>query len=263
MRTVAVPPDDGFAAFRDMARRLLAAGIQPDGVAWTDCPGTSLFAEAPSEPGPPPIVPRAYVTLAEAVACHRDADRWPLLYQALWRIARGERALLDAAADPLVHRLRAMEAAVRRDQHRMTAFVRFRTVPGGAEEHFIAWYEPRHRVLRRTSGFFIDRFANLRFSILTPDLTLHWDRAAAAFGPGLRREDAVSHDAVEAWWQSYYAAIFNPARTNGTLMKRHMPERYWRDLPEARVIAALLREAGPTAQRMIKATGSQPRPVQP
>jgi DNA polymerase len=263
MRAVAVPPDDGFAAFRDAARRLLAAGIPPPDVAWTDAPGTSLFAGAPPGDAAPATVPRTYVALAEAVACHRDPDRWPLLYEALWRITRNERALLDVASDPLVHRLRRMQAAVRRDQHRMTAFVRFRSVPHGTEEHFIAWYEPAHRVLRRASGFFIDRFANMRFSVLTPDLALHWDRTQAVFAPGLTRGDAASGDAVEAWWQGYYAAIFNPARANGALVKRHMPARYWRDLPEAKIIAGLLRDAGPRTQRMTEGPGSKPRPVEP
>ena len=161
---------------------------------------------------------------------------------------------MEKAADPLVHRLRRMATAVKHDQHRMTAFVRFRAVPDQEDDHFIAWYEPQHRVLRRTAAFFIDRFAAMRFSILTPDLTLHWDRANATFAPGLRREDALSQDGVEAWWQRYYGAIFNPARLNQRLMKSHLPSRFWRDLPEARLIADLINEAGGRTSRMIQAS---------
>ena len=252
--TVAVQPPDDLDAFRTMARRLLAAQIDPNDVAWLGDGDATLFPEGPPERELSPVVPRAYVTLAQSVACHRDDVRWPLLYRALWRIAQGERSLMDQAADPVVHRLRRMATAVKHDQHRMTAFVRFRAVPDQEDDHFIAWYEPQHRVLRRTAAFFIDRFAAMRFSILTPDLTLHWDRANASFAPGLRRQDALSQDAVEAWWERYYGAIFNPARLNQRLMKSHLPARFWRDLPEARVIAGLVNEAGARTNRMIQAS---------
>jgi DNA polymerase len=137
----------------------------------------------------------------------------------------------------------------------MTAFVRFRSMPSvdpaDEDEHFIAWYEPQHHVLRRASGFFIDRFASMRFSILTPDLTLHWDRTEARFAPGLRREDAVSVDAVEEWWCRYYASIFNPARINAPLMRSHMPRRFWHNLPEAAVVLDLIEQARSRTSRMI------------
>jgi probable DNA metabolism protein len=134
-----------------------------------------------------------------------------------------------------------MAASVRHDQHRMTAFVRFRVVPDVDAELYIAWYEPRHRILRRTSTFFIDRFRNMRFSILTPDLTLHWDRRVERFAPALPRKDACSEDAVEDWWRRYYGAMFNPARSSPRPMQRHMPKHFWRDLPEAAIIASLTR----------------------
>jgi probable DNA metabolism protein len=92
----------------------------------------------------------------------------------------------------------------------------------------------------------------MRFSILTPDLTLHWDGQTEQFTAGLRREDALSEDAVEIWWTRYYAAIFNPARINTRLMKSHIPARYWRDLPEAATIRALIAEAGTRTDRMIQ-----------
>ncbi len=252
--TVAIQPPDDLDAFRTMARRLLAAQANPHDVAWLDDQDATLFPADPPERELSLAVPREYVTLAQSVACHRDGVRWPLLYRALWRIAQGERSLMEQAADPLVHRLRRMATSVKHDQHRMTAFVRFRAVPDQEDDHFIAWHEPRHRVLRCTAAFFVDRFAAMRFSILTPDLTLHWDRLNATFAPGLRREDALSQDAVEAWWERYYGATFNPARVNQRLMKSHLPTRFWRNLPEARLIADLINEAGARTRRMIQAS---------
>lgn len=246
--TLRIDPPDDLAAFRETARRLLAAGADPAAITWTDDDSPGLFAAPLPDAAAPIPVPRDFPPLARAVACHREPRRWALLYQALWRVHRGERRLLHNAADPLVHALRRMERAIRHDRHQMTAFVRFREASDG---HFIAWYEPRHRVLRLAADFFVDRFATMRFSILTPDLTLHWDGEARRFAPGLTRADALSDDAVEAWWQRYYAAIFNPARVNGRQMQTHMPARFWRDLPEARLIPGLIQQAGTRTQRMI------------
>jgi hypothetical protein len=70
-------------------------------------------------------------------------------------------------------------------------------VPDPDGEIYIAWHEPRHYILRRTTSIFIDRFASMRFSILTPDLTPCWDRTAARYTPGLPKQDAPSDDAVQ------------------------------------------------------------------
>jgi probable DNA metabolism protein len=252
MYTITIPQTDDLEAFRTAARKLLCAGIHPADVIFSSDTVGSLFCQ------PLPVtervisVSRDFGDVASAVACHRDELRWSLLYQTLWRIDQGERELMHQLADPLVHRLGRMASAIKRDQHRMTAFVRFRLASGANDELYIAWYEPQHRILRRTASFFIDRFANMRFSILTPDLTLHWDRTALSYAPGVSRKDAVSPDAVEAWWCQYYTAIFNPARVNPGLMRSHMPKHFWRNLPEARTILELIAEAGPRTDQMIQ-----------
>src|SRR5262249_32296953 len=114
-------------------------------------------------------VPAAYVHLAKTVVCHRDRERFALLYELLWRITHGERERMSVGADPLVHRLQRMEKAVRRDEHKMTAFLRFRCIADDAGERYVAWFEPEHHILRHISDFFVDRFAAMRWSILTPD----------------------------------------------------------------------------------------------
>jgi DNA polymerase len=246
-------PDD-ISEFRSAARRLLAAGVDPANVVWSSGPTGSLFAD------PLPVdekiiaVPRAFADLAAAVICHRDQQRLALLYQALWRIDRGEHCLMQQVADPLVHRLQRLATSVGRDQHRMTAFLRFRKIAAPPDDIYIAWYEPQHLILRRTASFFIDRFTNMRFSILTADLTLHWDRLEATYAPGMKRSDAPADDAVEDQWRRYYAATFNPARINTRLMKSHMPKQFWRDLPEAGTIPDLIAHADSRTQRMIETT---------
>ncbi|HEX2941421.1 MAG TPA: TIGR03915 family putative DNA repair protein [Rhodopila sp.] len=252
MHTAVITQPDDFSAFRSHAKRLLAANAAPATVIWTDDCHDTLFQDAASDAECVAYVPRAFVALAEAVACHRSRERWSLLYQTLWRLAHGERSLLKNEADPLVHKINRMATAVRHDQHRMTAFVRFNAVAEGEDTHYIAWYEPQHYVLRRTADFFIDRFAAMRFSILTPDLSFHWDGRNSQFGPGMRRDSAAPADAMEEGWKRYYAAIFNPARSNPDLMARHMPRRFWRNLPEAASIHSLVADAGSRTAKMVE-----------
>ena len=196
-------------------------------------------------------VPRDFPELARTVVCHRDAGRFDLLYRLLLRLQR-EPTLLRIVTDDDVHRANAMAKAVRRDLHKMTAFVRFREVvgPDGAEA-FVAWFEPEHHIVERVSRFFVERFAAMHWSILTPLRCLHWDGAALHIGEGASRADAPDDDAMEAYWRTYYANIFNPARLKIKAMKAEMPEKYWRNLPEAQLIAPLIAGAARRAEAMV------------
>jgi DNA polymerase len=60
----------------------------------------------------------------------------------------------------------AIAQAVRRDTHKMKAFVRFREVPGQPDA-FIAWFEPQHHIVDRVAPFFARRFTGMRWAILT------------------------------------------------------------------------------------------------
>ncbi|MEE7560716.1 DNA metabolism protein, partial [Xanthomonas sp. Kuri4-2] len=198
-----------------------------------------------------------FLQLAGAVLCHRDPQRHALLYRLLWRIASGERALLERATDEDVHRARQWEKAVRRDTHKMKAFVRFRELPG-AEESFVAWFEPEHWIVDRVAGFFARRFAGMHWAILTPYRSVRWDGEALHFGDSALRSQAPADDAQEALWRTYYSHIFNPARLNPTMMRQEMPQKYWKNLPEATLLPGLIRDAG---QRVREMSERAPEPV--
>jgi DNA polymerase len=242
---------------------LTHAGAKPADVEWCTVEGEDLFGDAPPpEPIKPAFsLPRAYVELATDVLRHRDPERFALLYTLLWRIVTEDRKLLAIVSDPLVFRLRQMQKSVGRDLHKMTAFVRFRQVEDAEGEHFIAWFEPQHLILQPAAEFFLNRFANMRWSILTPDGTLHWDGNTLTQGPGVRKSQAPDGDELEAWWLTYYRATFNPARANPNMLRAEMPMRYWKNLPEAALIPDLLADAGPRAQSMIEAPPTAPRCV--
>jgi uracil-DNA glycosylase len=253
-----LPGPADFAAWRGQARRFLAAGLPPAHLSWRvagEAPG--LFASATPPETVAPLsasvtasVPRSFLEAAETAIRHRDPERFALLYRLLWRLAHGEPGLMQVATEPDVLRLQAMAKSVRRDAHKMHAFVRFRCVemaeecgadPAGA--HYVAWFEPEHHILEAEAGFFIRRFAGLRWSILTPEASAHWDGATLRMGPGGTRREAPAEDAHEALWRAYYRSVFNPARLKPAAMRAEMPVKYWRNLPEAREIRGLIAEA--------------------
>ncbi len=262
MQQITFAPD--FPAWRRAARGALRRGLAPEEIHWqpldSDQPalGDLFSEEEPSEldapvavdGDPSPLVahvPKSFFPLAETVACHRDPARWALLYRALWRLIHGgESRLLDIVVDPDVHALLALEKAVRRDVHKMRAFVRFRIVAekDGAPPWYVAWFEPEHHIVERNAPFFVDRFATMRWSILTPDRCAHWDGERLEFSAGIARADAPkSGDAIEALWREYYRSIFNPARLKLRAMRKELPKRYWKNLPEAGLIPELVRTA--------------------
>ena len=245
-----------------MSKRLLANEVPPDEVSW----GGSLFAESgPGEihAGHAYSVPREFLDVAETVAMHRDPNRWEVLYRVLYRIAHGDRNLLKIDVDDDVRQLRLMEKAVRRDIHKMKAFVRFRLVQGANPERFVAWYRPDHYIVEAVSNWFAARFGNMRWSILTPDRSVDWDLASLRFGPGVPASEAPVGDALEDLWRDYYASIFNPARVKVKAMKAEMPVRHWATLPETQLIPRLLSNAEGRVMQMARGQKTSAAPWVP
>jgi probable DNA metabolism protein len=248
-----------FAAWQKAARAALQRSALPDGIIWEELaaaePGLNLFDEKDSDAAVAQrqfVVPKKYVTLARLVALHRDAQRWGLLYRLLWRLTHEQPKLLEISIDPGVVRVFEMEKSVRHDIHKMRAFVRFREVEVFGSKWFVAWFEPEHYIVEHNARFFVDRFVNMKWSILTPDRCVHWDGLDLRFTEGVDRSQAPSEDRVERLWLTYYKSIFNPARTKVHAMQAEMPKRYWKNLPETAVIPALLREAPGNVQVMMK-----------
>ena len=286
MHQVVLASETDFAGWRDAARRLALDDVAPEDVTWSVGAADSLFestAEAcatEDRPGARFNVPRAFVESASGAILHRDPDRFAFLYKLLWRIRR-EPGLIEVAIDADVVKLEAMVKAIRRDLHKMKAYVRFREVavppaagarprPSATEramrdgDHFnvlevaadpwfIAWFEPSHYIVEAVAPFFVRRFTGMKWAILTPDRCASWDGDALTLAPGARRDQAPDDDALEDLWRSYYKSIFNPARLKVATMQGHMPKKYWKNLPEAELIAPLAASAHRRAQSMVDA----------
>ncbi|HDZ72533.1 MAG TPA: DUF4130 domain-containing protein [Aurantimonas coralicida] len=251
-----------FDGWRKAARTALALGIPPEVLSFVvDDEAPGLFAEplpeAPADAAQP-TVPKAFPDLSRKLLCHADSDRFVFAYRLLWRL-QTEKKLLEIASDPDVLRATAMEKAVRRDSHKMKAFVRFREVEDGeGGKHYVAWFEPFHYVVELTAPFFARRFAGMVWTIMTPERSVHWDGAELAFLPGATKDMRPKDDDMEALWLTYYASIFNPARLKVKAMQAEMPKKYWANMPETALIKPLVAGAEAAARRMIATAPTLP-----
>lgn len=260
-------PDD-FGGFRQAARVLLALDVEPEAVHWrwldalarqqdtadlfaadTDgsVAGRALTPEAldqvPLPAATPVHIGRQQLSTLREACCHADAGRFTLAYRWLWRVQHTPGLARDAL-DADWRRLEQLARPVGREVHKMHAFVRFRpTLHASGEPLHMAWFEPEHHTVRAGAPFFMRRFANMRWAILTPRCSVEWDLHALQFGPGCDKADAPGPDAGEALWLAYYQSTFNPARLKEQAMLREMPRRYWKNLPEATLISELVASA--------------------
>jgi probable DNA metabolism protein len=215
-RLISLDSETDFTGWRKAARALVLGGANPSEVAWTvrGCEGASSGppVDAPLEVSRGTLsVPAKFVELARAAILHRDGERFAILYRLLWRL-RSHHDLLDNATDPDVSQITAMAKAVHRDQHRMKTAVRFREVGREQKAHYLAWFEPEHHIVELAAPFFASRFADMPWSILTPDVCAHWDGHAVSITQGISKQEMPAEDRLEEIWRRHYAGIFNPAR---------------------------------------------------
>jgi probable DNA metabolism protein len=261
MRAVVLEHEVDWDGFRRAARSLALSHVPPDDVVWSVREMDDLFGVAM----PPDIaegafrLPRGLVQLAETVIQARDPERFALLYRLIWRVASGERHLLEQITDPEVDRALRLAQSIRRDTHKMRAFLRFRSVSDGAETRHVGWFEPQHYIVEANADFFVRRFAGMTWSILTPYRCAHWDGKELSFTEGADISDMPQDDRIADYWQVYFASIFNPARLKIGAMTSEMPRKYWKNLPEAALIPEMIAGAAGRTQAMIETPRVSPQ----
>lgn len=250
MKTVNFP--ESFEEWRQISRKLLEQEVHPSEVLWETCPELGLDFNDDKDVPVASInkktdyrVPKQFLELAESVSCHRDRVKWELLYCLLWKLTHGEPHLLKIGLDSDLIQCQRMLRAIRRDCHKMKAFVRFREIESvdlseRSQTHFVAWFEPQHLIVPRMAPFFKKRFANNHWSILTPDICVHWNQKKLFFTKGADKTMAPKTDDFERLWLTYYKNIFNPARLKEKAMLSEMPKKYWKNLPESSLIPKLI-----------------------
>ncbi len=259
---ITLASETDLAGWRKKARQLLEFAVPPEQVVWTvegraetaslDMFGETAFSPGVGNyPGRKVTIARALLATINTALLNSVKDRFALAYDIVFR-ARTEPKLHRNPADAGVKRLNALAKSVRRDIHKMHAFVRFRKIGEEAgRERFVAWFEPDHHIVEAVAPFFRNRFAGMDWLIVTPEASIAWDGTRLRYGPGGTRSDVPESDVVEDEWRTYYASIFNPARVKIQAMKSEMPVKYWKNLPEAELIVPLIRESARRVDRML------------
>ncbi|WP_281826085.1 UdgX family uracil-DNA binding protein [Jannaschia rubra] len=249
-----------YAAWRDAARGLALAGVAPSAVDWGLTGETRSMFDAPLPAGEGQLlVPKAFLDLTRSLIPERSGRGMALAYALLHRL-QGDPSLLGNRADADVARAHEIAKSIRRDIHKMHAFVRFREIAvEGDRRAFSAWFEPDHRIEEETAGFFADRFGDMDWQIVTPEVVIAHVAGQLSLEavPSVRPD---GDDALEELWTTYYSNIFNPARLKPAAMRAEMPRKYWRNLPETRAIPSLIAGARGRVSAMQAAGPSLPAP---
>lgn len=261
MQTMRVAETGTAGAWRDAARYCLSNKIPPEDIVWRyGDTASDLFAEKPTAiPSTQKLtVPKSFVDLADAAIWHRHPERFALLYSVLWRLAVRP-GLMGDEGDAALAKLRTMAKSVHRCQHKMKAFVRFReiTADGAPRRSFAAWFEPTHFTIEPTAPFFVRRFGDMDWRIISPDRSAMFVNGILEFGPG-RPKPSLPDDAAEALWATYFQSIFNPARVKTKAMQAEMPKKYWGNMPEAQFIPDMINQAEDRARKMQAAAPTRP-----
>ena len=257
-----------FNGWRNAARALCGAGVSVSDVCW--CPPgceAPLFAEVPNEViggGPKHAVraTKAFLDLARKVVCHTDPQRFARLYAVLMKLQVKSDTLSNRLDDDVAWLLKA-EKSIRRDVHKMHAFVRFRKAGEdlNGREHYAAWFEPTYRITEIATPFFKRRFPNMSWVIVTPHASATWAGKSLVFGPAGKKTDVPQDDAIEEQWKTYFQSIFNPARLKVDAMTSEMPRKYWANLPEASLIPGMIASAQARTRKMQQDAVSEPNPL--
>jgi len=266
MHTVTLEHHADFKGWKAHARDMCAARITPSQVRFVppDRQDTLLdfgIMERP-ESRRNVVASQEFMDRAERVVCHSDPARYDHLYRLLWRL-QSQPSLMRNTVDNDVNWINDADKTVRRDRHKMHAFVRFRKVGETDEgrERYMAWFEPSHYIIDLATPFFTRRFPNMDWAILTPYRSAIWNGDTLEFGPGGTKNDVPAEDVVEEQWKTYFSSIFNPSRLKVSAMTAEMPKKYWHNLPEAALIPSLVQGAKDQEKRMMKSLNHVPNPI--
>ncbi len=206
MRQIVLSGETDWLGWRQAARQLVLAGIEPAELAWS---AGGVMDPLPAAEGGFHL-PRALVELAAVAFQAREPERFGLLYSLVWRAHANETLPPD---DPDLLLARRLALAVRADAHRMRTHLRFMPVPEAEGTRYLGWFAPAHFVLPANAQLIARRFPAPRWSIITPDSSAHWTGETLLFGAGLRHPG--DDETLLAWWEAHRDRVLDGA-TPGT-----------------------------------------------
>lgn len=140
-----------------------------------------------------------------------------------------------------VMRVSEVAQVMRRERHRMEAFVRFQKLK---DETFYAAIQPDFNVLPMLIKHFRNRYADQKWIIYDTKrgyglyYDLHDTQFISLDFSATRAPDNVitayteDEGIYQNLWKTYFHSVNIPARKNTKLHLRHIPKRYWKHLTE-------------------------------
>lgn len=139
-----------------------------------------------------------------------------------------------------VLRMADMVRSLRREKHRMEAFIRFQKLQ---DETFYSAIEPDFNVLPLLAKHFKDRYTDQKWIIydMRRNYGLFYNLHAVEFisldFATVKPDNVIStytedEGLYQNLWKNYFQSVNIPARKNTKLHMRHIPKRYWRFLTE-------------------------------
>ncbi|EHQ30871.1 TIGR03915 family putative DNA repair protein [Mucilaginibacter paludis] len=152
-----------------------------------------------------------------------------------------ERPVEDDYSNKYVLRISEIVRMVRREKHRMEAFVRFQKLK---DETFYATIDPDFNVLPLILRHFRKRYADQKWLIYDTrrGFGLYYDLHQVEYITLDFSEQAVGSNIVcqyesdeaiyQVLWKDYFKSVNITERKNNKLHLRHVPKRYWKNLTE-------------------------------
>lgn len=151
------------------------------------------------------------------------------------------RNIEDDYGNKHVLRISKVVGMMRREKHRMEAFVRFQKLK---DKTYYAAIQPDFNVLPLLIKHFKNRYADQKWIIydIKREYGLYYDLHDAEFislefssVKGANNVMAAFSEDEEIYqhlWKNYFNSVNIPARKNTKLHLRHIPKRYWKHLTE-------------------------------
>ncbi len=138
--------------------------------------------------------------------------------------------------------IKQTDQKVRREKHRMEAFIRFQLTADGL---YYAICQPDYNVLPLLQDHFRDRYADQRWLIYdsirkygifydletVETVSLSFSEEGGS-GKNLQAVFDEKEELYQQLWQQYFKSVNIVARKNTKLHLQHMPRRYWKYLTE-------------------------------
>ena len=145
-------------------------------------------------------------------------------------------------ADPEILKISKVVKMVRREKHRMDAFVRFRLTKDGL---YFATVSPDFNVLPLNAKHFKNRYADQKWLIYDTrrKYGIYYDLECVDY-ISLEVSNTINNASMATYyftedeqvfqelWQNYFKSTNIPSRKNLKLHVQHVPKRYWKYLSE-------------------------------